>query len=92
MSDVVDNPGLSRYEISADGKTAFSEYSLHGDVITFKHTEVPPEFRGKGIGSKLVRGELEAARSRGLKIIALCPFVARYIQEHPEFQDMVVPK
>lgn len=91
MSDVRDNPSLNRYEISADGKTAFSEYKLSGGTITFMHTEVPPEFRGKGIGSQLVRGELEAARARRLKVIARCPFVSRYIQEHAEFQDLLAP-
>jgi predicted GNAT family acetyltransferase len=88
MSEVIDNPKLHRYEISFEGKTAFSEYKLADGVITFMHTEVPNEFRGKGIGSKLVRGELEAVRARGLKVVALCPFVKRYVDEHPEFQDL----
>lgn len=89
MSDLVDNQKLNRYEISVDGKTAFSDYKLDNGIISFMHTEVPDEFRGKGIGSKLVRGELEAARARGLKVVAHCPFVARYIQEHAEFQDLL---
>ncbi len=91
MSDVVDNPGLNRYEISVDGKTAFSEYKIENGVITFMHTEVPEEFRGKGIGSKLRRGDLEAVRARGLKAVLRCPFVKRYVQEHAEFQDLVAP-
>lgn len=91
MSEVRDNEALHRYEISADGKTAFSEYRIANGAITFLHTEVPPEFRGKGIGSKLVRGELEAARARGLKVVARCPFVARYVREHAEFQDLLAP-
>lgn len=89
MSEVRDNPQLHRYEFSVDGKTAFSEYRLAPGIITFMHTEVPNEFRGKGIGSQLVRGELEAARARGLKVVALCPFVKAYISEHREFQDLV---
>jgi predicted GNAT family acetyltransferase len=89
MSDLVDNQKLNRYEISVDGKTAFSEYKIDNGVITFLHTEVPNEFRGKGVGSKLVRGELEAARARGLKVVARCEFVAGYIQGHPEFQDLL---
>lgn len=91
MSGVRDNTALNRYEIAADGKTAFSEYKLAPGTITFMHTEVPVEFRGKGIGSQLVRGELEAARARGLKVIARCPFVSRYINEHAEFQDLLAP-
>jgi predicted GNAT family acetyltransferase len=92
MSDLVDNAEKHRYEISFDGKTAFTTYKLENGVITFLHTEVPAEFRGKGIGSKLVRGELEAARARGLKVIPRCEFVAGYIQNHPEFQDLLAPE
>jgi predicted GNAT family acetyltransferase len=89
MSEVVDNPEKHRYEISVDGLTAFTTYRIADGVITFIHTEVPPEFRGKGIGSKLVRGELEAARARGLKVIPRCEFVAGYIDKHPEFRDLL---
>ena len=90
MSEIVDNPARHRYEISIDGHTAFTTYRVENDVITFMHTEVPPEFRGKGIGSMLVRGELEAARARGLKVVASCEFVAGYIDKHPEFRDLLV--
>lgn len=89
MSEVVDNPEKHRYEISADGHTAFTTYRIADGVITFVHTEVPPEFRGQGIGSKLVRGELEAARARGLKVVPKCEFVAGYIDKHPEFRDLL---
>jgi predicted GNAT family acetyltransferase len=89
MSEVRDNEKLNRYELTVDGKTAFSEYRLSPGTITFMHTEVPNEFRGKGIGSKLARGVLEAARARGLKVVARCPFIAAYIREHAEFQDLL---
>jgi predicted GNAT family acetyltransferase len=89
MSEVVDNPEKHRYEISVDGYTAFTTYRIADGVITFAHTEVPPEFRGKGIGSRLVRGELEAARARGLKVMPRCEFVAGYIDKHPEFRDLL---
>ncbi len=92
MSELVDNAAKHRFEISVDGHTAFTTYRIADGVITFVHTEVPPEFRGKGIGSKLVRGELEAARARGLKVIASCEFVAGYIDKHPEFHDLLASK
>jgi predicted GNAT family acetyltransferase len=92
MSDVVDNPEKHRYEISVDGLTAFTTYRIADGVITFIHTEVPPEFRGKGIGSTLGRGELDAARARGLKVVPRCEFVAGYIDKHPEFRDLLAAK
>jgi predicted GNAT family acetyltransferase len=58
-------------------------------VITFTHTEVPPELNGRGIGSTLVRGALEQVRFRGLKVVPKCPFVAAYMGKHPEFNDLL---
>jgi uncharacterized protein len=81
---VRDNPQRSRFELDADGHIAFSNYRRDGNTITFMHTEVPKELEGHGIGSALVRGELEIAQSQGLTIAATCPFVRAYIAKHPE--------
>ena len=50
-SPVRDNPERRRYETEIDGKIAMIVYRLHGDTITFTHTEVPPEFEGQGIAA-----------------------------------------
>jgi predicted GNAT family acetyltransferase len=88
VSEVADNPGMSRFELATPLGAAYSEYSLLGDVLTIKHTEVPAELEGQGIGSRLARGVLEAARARGLKVVPRCPFVSAYMQRHPEFDDL----
>jgi predicted GNAT family acetyltransferase len=90
LADVRDNPALNRFELDVDGHTAVSYYRLSPGVITFMHTEVPHELEGHGVGSRLVRGALEAARARGLKVVAKCPFVAAYMAKHPEFNDLVL--
>ena len=84
---VVDDPAESRYEIyDDDDKLAgFSTYRLAGDRIVFIHTEIDPAFEGHGVGSALARGALDDARRRGLTVIARCPFIARFIREHPEY-------
>ena len=88
-SAVRDNPALSRFELDVAGVTAIAIYRLENGVMTLTHTEVPREAREHGIGSKLVKGALEAARSRGLKVVPRCPFVSAYIDRHPEFQDLL---
>jgi predicted GNAT family acetyltransferase len=91
VTDTVrDNPALSRFELDLNGKTAVAYYQLSPGVITFRHTEVPPELSGQGIGSRLVRGALEAARAQGLKVVPKCPFVAAYMAKHPEFNDLLL--
>ena len=52
------------------------------------HTEVPKELEGRGIGSTLIRGVLDAARKEGLKVNPLCPFAKAYIGKHPEYADL----
>lgn len=87
---VVDNPAASRYQILVDGEVAgFAEYHRRGRTISFTHTVVDPRFKGGGLGSKLARGALDAARDAGLAVLPFCPFIRRYIQRHPAYQDLV---
>jgi predicted GNAT family acetyltransferase len=87
--DIRNNAAHHRFELDADGHTAVAYYRVSPGVITFTHTEVPNELSGRGIGSKLARGALEAARAQGLKVAATCPFVSAYIGKHPEFHDLL---
>jgi len=89
-ASVRDNPALHRFELDAEGHTASAYYALSPGVITFTHTEVPPELNGRGIGSALVRGALDQVRSRGLKVVPKCPFVAAYMGKHPEYNDLLL--
>ncbi|HEY2755820.1 MAG TPA: GNAT family N-acetyltransferase [Pseudolabrys sp.] len=88
MSEVADNTERHRFELDLDGHTAFSVYRREGSLLTIMHTEVPKELNGQGIGSRLARGLLEIARTQGLKVKPLCPFVASYMDKHPEYADL----
>jgi uncharacterized protein len=89
---VADDPGKSRYEILVDGELAgFVAYRLKGDVIAFLHTETEPPFQGAGLASRLVRETLDDARQRHLSVLPFCPYVAGWIQRHPEYADLVPP-
>ena len=89
MSEVVNNKANHRFELAVDGYIAATYYKLADGVITFVHTEVPPELGGKGVGSKLIRGALDQVRAEGLKVIAQCPFVKAWIDKHPEYADLL---
>lgn len=89
MPDVVDNRSNHRFELEIDGHVARSFYELADDVITFVHTEVPPELGGRGIGSLLVQGALEKVRAEGLRVVPQCPFVKAWIGKHPEYKDLL---
>ncbi|GII52959.1 N-acetyltransferase [Planotetraspora thailandica] len=90
MTEVVDNTEAARYEIRVDGELAgIAQYRLRPGKIVFTHTVIHDEFEGKGLGSKLVSTALDRARAAGLKVVPLCPFVAGYIERHPEYRDLV---
>lgn len=75
-SDVTDNVAQKRFELAVDGHVAFADYRIDGQRMLFPHTEVPPALEGKGVGTRLVKGALAAARARGLEPVAQCSFVA----------------
>lgn len=86
---VKNNKEKNRFEIELDGATAFVDYSEQNGVVALTHTEVPPAFEGKGVGSKLVKGALEMVKNENKKVNPLCSFVAGYIERHTEFQSLV---
>ena len=87
-SNVRDNTERHRFELDADGHVAFSNYKRADGVLTILHTEVPKALEGRGIGSTLVRGVLDAARTQRLKVNPVCPFVRGYMERHPEYADL----
>lgn len=87
-----DNADLHRFEINlGDGTFAIAEYTLPPGKIMFTHTKVPEAHEGKGIGTRLIRFALDAARERRLQVVPTCPFFAAYMQKHAEVQDLLDP-
>ncbi len=86
---VNDNKAKHRFEIELDGETALIDYTEQGDTISLTHTEVPPEFEGRGVGSQLVKGALELIKADGKKVKPLCSFVAAYIKRYSEYDSLV---
>ncbi|MBL6076887.1 N-acetyltransferase [Belnapia sp. T18] len=89
MSQVSDNAASQHFELAAGGEVAFIAYRRDGNRVELIHTEVPQALEGKGVGSALVRGTLEQLRAEGATVLPTCSFVARYIERHSEYGDMV---
>jgi len=87
---VTDNPTESRYELHDDDRLiGVAAYRLSGDRITFTHTQVDPAYEGQGAGSQLAREALDDSRARNRRVVARCPFIARWIERHPEYADLL---
>ncbi len=87
--EVVNNPERHRFETRLDGVLAQVAYRIHGNEITFTHTEVPESLSGKGIANQLAVVALNYARDNGMTVVPLCPFIATYIKRHSEYQSLV---
>jgi predicted GNAT family acetyltransferase len=83
------NETENQFEMEADGNTAFLEYYREGDKVYLNHTEVPHEMRGKGVAAHLVQDTLKYARQNGLTIVPSCSYVAYYVNNHPEWNDVL---
>ena len=92
-TSVVRNESAARYELILDdmgaskaeddnaivGFAAFYESETH---IAFTHTEIDDAYQGQGLGSRLAGAAVADAVARGLTIIPLCPYIARYLERH----------
>ena len=87
---VADHPEAYRYELH-DGSTlaGVAAYQVRKNSIIFVHTEVSEAYEGQGAGSQLARESLDDARRRGLRVVARCPFIAGWIERHPDYADLV---
>ena len=88
---VQDNPERSRFELVVDGELAGqATYRIRDGVVIVTHSEIDPSFRGRGLAGELARQTLDTLRERGDRVVPACPFFAKYVGEHPEYDDIVV--
>jgi uncharacterized protein len=87
---VTEAPARHRYEISVDDALAgFTMFTLDGDVAIMSHTEIDREYEGRGLATTLIGSTLDDLRQRGLTVVPRCPFVRAFIDERPEYQDLL---
>ena len=91
-AEVVNAPAESRYELRLHERLiGLAAYRRRNARIAITHTEVDPSCEGRGFGSRLAAAALDDAAGEGLEVAPLCPFIAYYIQKHPEYERLVAP-
>jgi len=90
-TEVRDDREHDRYLLSVDGEVVGTlTYQLRPGLIDVIHTEVDPDYGGRGLAGILARAVLDDARARGLAVLPHCPYVARFISGHrDEYLDLV---
>lgn len=65
-------------------------FSIAGpELIIIDHTDVDPEYSGKGLGKQLLYKIVEMARQKSIKIIPLCPFASAMFKKLEEIRDVL---
>ena len=72
---------------SADAEAELTYSVTSPTLVIADHTGVPDAFRGTGAGLALVQAMVADARTRGFRIMPLCPFVNAQRKKHPEWAD-----
>ncbi|MEU6930775.1 GNAT family N-acetyltransferase [Streptomyces sp. NPDC046385] len=81
-----------RYEILVDDQRAgLTAYRDREDRRVFFHTEIDEAYAGQGLASVLVENALNDVRAAGLRIVPVCPYVAKFLKKHEEFADITDP-
>lgn len=52
-------------------------------------TFTPEEYRGKGIGSELMKASMDYAKKNSLFIVPVCSFAVEYFRKHKEYSPIV---
>lgn len=92
QAEVVERPKQSRFELAFPGGIAFASFRRDGDRLIVTHTEVPAQFNGQGIGSRLARGLFDNARRTGRRIVPACSFISDWARRHPDYQDVLAQR
>jgi len=87
---IVNNTERSRFETLVNGEYAVLDYVYHNGALALEHTYVPPKERNQGIAFALVKFALEYAKAQHLKVIAGCSSAVIFIEQHPEYEYLLV--
>ena len=84
------NKNMNQFELVVDeDNIAFLEYYTDGKKIFLNHTEVPFDLRGRGFAAKLVEKSLEYCRENNLIVVPACSYVAHFIDDNPQWNDVL---
>ncbi|RKQ31350.1 GNAT family N-acetyltransferase [Oceanobacillus halophilus] len=86
------NKGENKFYVGDSIKDPLAEltFNLSGkQKIVVDHTYVSDDLRGQGVAGKLVERVVLFAREQDKKIVPLCPYVKRKLEETSAYHDVL---
>lgn len=88
--DITLDEDQSRFVAATPHGEAVLRFRMRGDdLVDFASTFTPPAARGQGLAGRITAHALDWAREQGYTVVPSCPFVADYVRDHPEYQDLI---
>lgn len=86
----LDENGMGEIQLYSDTQQAGKmEISVESGLLTVYHTEVDQSYSGKGFGKILLQQLVDYARTSGLEVRPLCPYVfAQFKRHEADYQDI----
>jgi predicted GNAT family acetyltransferase len=82
-------PEARRFVADLEQGQAVLEYAPGPDgALDYRHTFVPDALRGQGVASRLVQFALDHALEARIKVVPSCPFVATFLDRHPQYRSI----
>ncbi len=64
-------------------------YTLEGRTMHLVYSEVPPVFRGQGVGKELVEKTFEKLTNEGFEAIAVCSYIRAIAMRSPKWSEII---
>jgi len=72
-------PDRRMFTITADGGTAYVEYTVTGGVFDIVRTFVPKELRGRRLAETLVESAYSYAEDKGYRLCGSCTYASYWL-------------
>jgi len=84
-------PAHHRFVVRLPGGDAVLAYrDTAAGPMDIRKVYVPESARGQGVGGALVEAALVHARAAGRRVIPTCWYVGTWVDQHPEFREILV--
>ena len=91
ICDISRNPALDRFETMVEGELCVIDYRREGTTIYLTHVGVPRPVGNRGIAAALTQAAFDWARTEGLQIVPVCPYVVAWIKRHRSYRPLLRP-
>lgn len=90
MTDLNYNEAEGQYEMEVGGHIAYARTHRKDDVLFIDYVYTPPELRGQGVASCLMKALMALAEDEGWRVKPICGFAAGWLKRHEEYDEFVV--